>query len=441
MEEHKMKKTLCLFLATILLVVLAVGCNQAGPAPAPAPAPDPAPADPGTNEPAPPPAEDPAEGEAVTLSFMLNSPELTEYYNNMAAAYNEFTGGRVTIDMFIEQNDYQTLLLSRLNAGQTPDMFMSSAYAENMLFRDFTVDLTNESFMAHIDPNVLNSVTVDGEITGYPFVLQSHAFIYNLDLFEQAGITQKPETLEELRSVCETLDAAGIQPFASGFAEWWVLPQTVYPAMSDVYGSDFEGFFASIAAGATVFGDLPELDFALDMLDLINEYSGNRPMESTFDDQVGSMANGTVAMIHQGNWAEDSIRSANPDIRIGYVLHPRLSGSAVLAVESNLTFRVGRTENTQETLMWLEWLTTSDFGKSWIPEQIKQMSPQIGAAMPDSLLAEETAVYLDKGQTAPWWIFTGPEGIEEPFGRAFQSYVAGTSTRDQLRNELNSLFS
>jgi len=436
-----MKRTLCIILAIVLLFAFAAACGNTSETPATPPASGSGTSDtPAVDAPAPASPGEPSDGEAVTLHFMLNSPELTEYYNNMAEAYNRHTGGRVTIEMFIEQNDYQTLLMSRLNQGRIPDMFMSSAYAENMLFRDFTYDLTNEPFMAYIDPNVLNSVTVDGEITGYPFVLQSHAYIYNIDLFEQAGITTLPETLEQLRAVCETLDAAGIQPFASGFAEWWVLPQTVYPSMSDVNNGDFEGFFANIASGATVFGDLPELDFALDVLDLINEFSGNRPMESTFDDQVGSMANGTVAMIHQGNWAEDSIRSANPDIRLGYVLHPRLDGKAVLAVESNLTFRIGRTENLQETLMWLEWLTTSDFGRSWIPEQIKQMSPQIGAAMPDSMLAEETAKYLERGQAAPWWIFTGPEGIEEPFGRAFQAYVAGTATRDQLRNELNALF-
>jgi raffinose/stachyose/melibiose transport system substrate-binding protein len=436
-----MKRTLCIILAIVLLFVFAVACGDTSETPAPPPASGSGTSDtPAADAPTAGNQPEPSDGDAVTLHFMLNSPELTEYYNNMAEAYNRHTGGRVTIEMFIEQNDYQTLLMSRLNQGRIPDMFMSSAYAENMLFRDFTYDLTNEPFMAYIDPNVLNSVTVDGEITGYPFVLQSHAYIYNIDLFEQAGITTLPETLEQLREVCETLEAAGIQPFASGFAEWWVLPQTVYPSMSDVNNGDFEGFFADIANGTTVFGDLPELDFALDVLDLINEFSGNRPMESTFDDQVGSMANGTVAMIHQGNWAEDSIRSANPDIRLGYVLHPRLDGKAVLAVESNLTFRIGRTENLQETLMWLDWLTTSDFGRSWIPEQIKQMSPQIGAAMPDSMLAEETAKYLERGQAAPWWIFTGPEGIEEPFGRAFQAYVAGTATRDQLRNELNALF-
>jgi len=59
--------------------------------------------------------------------------------------------------------------------------------------------------------------------------------------------------------------------------------------------------------------------------------------------------------------------------------------------------------------------------------------------MPDSMLAEETARYLATGQAAPWWIFTGPEGIEEPFGRAFQAYVAGTASRDQVKSELSDL--
>ena len=422
-----MKKTLCIIFALVLFATALVGC-----------APNDDPQTGTVIQDTPPPTAD--AGDPVTLSFMMNSPELTAFYHNMAAAYYEYTGGRVTIEMFIEQAEYQTLLLSRLNAGHVPDMFMSSAFAENHLFRDFTYDLTDQAFMRYIDPALLTSVMVGDAITGYPFVLQSHGYIYNLDLFEQAGITQLPETYAELRATAETLSAAGIQPFASGFAEWWVMPQTVYPSMSDVYGGDFERFFEDLASGAIQFGDLVELDYALDILDLINEFSGPRPMESTFDDQVSTFANGQVAMIHQGNWAADSIRSANPDIRMGYVLHPRLDGHAVLAVESNLTFRVGNTDNLQETLLWLEWLTTSDFGKAWIPEQVSQMSPQIGAAMPDCVLAEETAVYIASGQTAPWWIFIGPEGIEEPFGRAFQAYVAGTSTREQLREELNALF-
>ena len=68
-----------------------------------------------------------------------------------------------------------------------------------------------------------------------PFLLQSHGFIYNKALFEQAGITELPTTLDELRTVCEKLTDAGIQPFSSGFGEWWILPQTVYPSMLQEY--------------------------------------------------------------------------------------------------------------------------------------------------------------------------------------------------------------
>lgn len=437
-----MKKVILLSLCLLLSLSL-IACSTPAPAAStPAPVNEPAaeqPAQPAAPAPEPvPPVEEPEQ--PVTLSFMLNSPELTEYYNDMAQAYNEFTNGRVTIDMTILQNDYQTVLKSRLNSGDIPDMFMSSAYNDNKVFKDYSYDLTNEAFMSSIDPNVLSSVTLDGRITGYPFVLQSHAFIYNKKVFADNGITELPTTIAELDAVCQKLQAAGIQPFATGFAEWWVLPQTTYPAMATAYNGDYAKLFADIESGALKFGDLPEIDQALDLLDLIKKYGGKKPMESSFDMQVSMLANGEAAMAHQGNWAEDSIRKANADVDLGYILHPTLNGKPVLAVESNLTFRIAKdSPNLQETLKWLEWITTSDYGKQWIPEKIKQMSPQKGAAMPDSMLARETAKYLADGQTCPWWIFNGPDGIEQPFGEAFQTYASGKYTRDQLKAELTNL--
>ena len=84
------------------------------------------------------------------------------------------------------------------------------------------------------------------------------------------------------------------------------------------------------------------LIFALDLLDLIKEYSGDKPMESTNDLQCSDFATGKVAMIHNGSWDEASIRAIAPDIDMGYVYMPRMDEKAVLAVESNLTFRVAK---------------------------------------------------------------------------------------------------
>ena len=374
-----------------------------------------------------------------TLSFMLNSPELTEYYKQCFAEYEKETGVKINADIL--QNDYQTVLKTRINSGDIPDLFLTSAYNDNKVYKDYIYNLDKEPFMKNVQPAILSSVMLDGHITGYPFVVQSHSFIYNKALFKKAGITKLPETLSDYEDVCKKLSAAGIQPFSTGFAEWWVLPQTTYPSMSDAYNGDYDRLFRDVESGTLKFGDLPQIDFALDLIDLIKKYGGNKPMESTFDIQVSDFANGKSAMIHQGSWAEASIRAINPAIDMGYIKAPRKDGKGVIAVESNLTFRVyNDSKNRAATLAFLNWLSTSDYGRKWIPGVVKQISPLKGASAPDTQLAKETARAQTDKITCPWWIFKGPDGIEQPFGTAFQNYAAGTASRADTKAALTRLF-
>lgn len=373
------------------------------------------------------------------LTFLLNSPELTEAYKECFAEYEKETGVKITADIL--QNDYQTVLKTRLNSGDIPDMFLTSAYNDNKVFGDYSYNLEKEPFMKNVQSAILASVTLDGHVTGYPFLVQSHSFVYNKALFAKAGITKLPETLDEYKTACEKLVAIGVQPFSTGFAEWWVLPQTAYPSISDAYKGDYDTLFKDVEAGKIKFGDLPQLDFLFDLLDLIKKYGGNKPMESTFDMQVSDFASGKVAIIHQGSWAEASVRAITPDIDIGYLKAPRADGKSVIAVESNLTFRVYKdSKNRAEVLAFLEWLSTSSYGKKWIPDVIKQISPLAVAAAPDTQLAKETVTAQNDKITCPWWIFKGPDGIEQPFGTALQNYVAGTATRAQTKAALSKLF-
>ncbi|MVB12296.1 Multiple sugar-binding protein [Caprobacter fermentans] len=420
-----MKRLIALSVCAALLIGALAGCSGGGTS-----------ASSGTNS----TAGSSQSSQPVTLNFMLNSPELTDQYKAMVTEYKKVAPS-ITINMTIIQNDYQTVLKSKLNSGDIPDLFMSSAYNDNKVYRDYTYDLTNESFMKDIDPQFLQSVKLDGKVTGYPFLVQSHSFIYNKKLFQQAGITALPATLDEYKSACEKLQAKGIQPLSSGFAEWWVLPQMTYPSMSDAYKGDYSSLFTDVKSGKLKFGDLPQVDFALDLIDLVKKYSGSKPMESTADMQVSDFANGKVAMIHQGSWEEDSIRKINSNIDMGYLDAPRLDGKSVVAVDTNLTMRVSKdSKNLKDVLSFLDWLTTSDYGKKWIPQVIKQISPQKGAASPDTQLAKETAQAEADSSTCQWWIFNGPDGIEQPFGTAFQNYAAGTATRQQTKDALTKVF-
>jgi raffinose/stachyose/melibiose transport system substrate-binding protein len=370
----------------------------------------------------------------TTLTLLFYSPELQSQYNEMAAAYKAATG--VTLDITVIQTDYRSVLTSRINSGDTPDVFMSSAYSDNVIYRDYAYDLSREDFIRNISPSALEGVTLDGKITGYPFLVQSHSFIYNKAVFRNAGITTLPRTLAEFDAAAQRIQAAGIQPFATGFQEWWVLPQTAWqalaPAVAQKYGG-YANFVSRLNSGALKFSNVPEMSNVFDLLDLIKKYGGAKPNESDFNDQTSMLAIGRAAMIHQGNWAEDSIKQVNPSADIGFLVGPVGNDASVagLMFDSNQTIRVNKnSKNLQAVLAWLRWLTTSEYGKNWIPQKIKQLSPIAGAAAPQSQIAEETVAMMGRGVPGyPWYYQMFPAGTEEQLGVILQGYCAGLTDR------------
>jgi raffinose/stachyose/melibiose transport system substrate-binding protein len=381
----------------------------------------------------------------TTLKILFYSPELTDQYNDMAKAYEAATGTK--LDITVLQDDYKTVLSARLNSGDIPDVFMSSAYADNATYKDYDFDLTGQDFIKQIQPTALTGVTVGGKVTGYPFLVQSHSFIYNKKIFADAGIKTLPRTIAEYEAVCKTLQAKGIQPFATGFKEWWVFPQTAWQVLAsikDSYSGDYAKFVDALNSGALKFKNIKEMANVFDMLDLIKKYGGNKPLESDFNDQCASFAAGKVAIIHQGNWAEDSIKKSNPNIDIGYLLGPS-GGSAAKAgimFDSNQTIRIAKDgANRDAALAWLKWLTTSDYGKAWIPTKINQLSPIIGAAASSATLSKETVSLLAKGTPSyPWFYQRFPAGAEQGLGTILQGYSAGQTTRAQTLDQLDALY-
>ncbi len=379
----------------------------------------------------------------VTLKLFFYSPELTDQYNDMAREYQAETGN--TLDITVNQADYVTLLRAKLNSGDIPDVFMSSAYADNSTYKDYVYDLTDVDFMKSLEPSALAGVTVDGRITGYPFLVQSHSFIYNKDVFKSAGITVLPRTLQEYAAVAQKLQARGIQPFATGFKEWWVLPQTawqVFAPVPEAYGG-YAAFVAKLNDGSLKFKDIKEMNVVFDVLDLIKKYGGPKPMESDFNDQCALLATGKVGIAHQGNWAEGSILKTNPDAKIGFLLGPVAGpvSKAGIMYDSNQTIRIAKDGQLQAALDWLRWLTTSPYGKAWIPDKIQQMSPIKGSKAPAAQLAQATVDLLGKKTPAyPWFYQMFPTGTEQGLGIILQGYCAGQTNRVQTLDALDAAY-
>jgi raffinose/stachyose/melibiose transport system substrate-binding protein len=379
----------------------------------------------------------------VTLKLFFYSPELTDQYNDMAKQYLAETGN--TLDITVNQADYVTLLRAKLNSGDIPDVFMSSAYADNSTYKDYVYDLTDVDFMKNLEPSALSGVTVNGRITGYPFLVQSHSFIYNKQVFKDAGITTLPRTLAEYTAAAQKLQSKGVQPFATGYKEWWVLPQTAWQVLAPIGDSfgGYAGFVDKLNSGALKFKDIKEMSTVFDVLDLIKKYGGPKPMESDFNDQCSLLATGKAAIAHQGNWAEDSMLKTNPNAQIGFLLGPVAGGAAKAGImyDSNQTIRVAKDGQVRAALAWLRWVTTSAYGKAWIPDKIKQLSPIKGAKASAAQLAQATVAMLAaRTPSYPWYYQMFPTGTEQGLGIILQGYCAGQTNRAQTLAALDASY-
>ncbi|HYH04542.1 MAG TPA: extracellular solute-binding protein [Bacillota bacterium] len=383
-----------------------------------------------------------AKEEPVTIKVLQYAPEMTEAMHDMAREYHKQFPD-VNLEFTILQTDYFPVLKARLNSGDLPDVFMTGAYNDNVTYQDYCYDLTKTPLIKNVETSALTGVKLNGKVLGFPLIMQSYSFIYNKKLFKDAGVTKLPRTLSEYKAVCEKLKSKGITPFGTGYREWWVLEQTMTNLFGQVRGN-YTTLFKNLNSGKQKFSQLKEAQSIFDWIDLTIKYGENKPLETDFNAQCALIANGKVAMIHQGSWAEGTIRGINPNADIGFLLvsadqNPDRAG---LMVDSNITYRVCKqSKKLKAVLHWLNWLATSDYGKRFVPEKTNQISTLKGAPFPKAQLAEDTANYIkQKVKTYPWLKGYWPDGCEMQLPTVLQAYVAGSKNQQQAAKEWDQIW-
>jgi multiple sugar transport system substrate-binding protein/raffinose/stachyose/melibiose transport system substrate-binding protein len=148
------------------------------------------------------------------------------YWEDTVAAFEEANPG-VTINIqSIQNEDMDGKLQTALNSGDAPDIFMARGggkladVVEAGQAMDLSDALTQETRDA-LGEASLSAFTVDGGVYGVPTAVLPGGIYYSKDLFEQAGITETPTTVDELSDAVDQLKAAGIQPIALGAKDAW----------------------------------------------------------------------------------------------------------------------------------------------------------------------------------------------------------------------------
>ena len=119
----------------------------------------------------------------------------------------------------MQHEDMVTKLEAAWQSGDVPDIYMERGGGElaDKVKVGLVKDLTESSAdtIAKLGGSV-SGWQVDGKTYSLPFSLGVVGFWYNKDLFAQAGVTQAPETWDEMYAAIDKLKDAGIEPISVG---------------------------------------------------------------------------------------------------------------------------------------------------------------------------------------------------------------------------------
>ncbi|MCU1536948.1 MAG: hypothetical protein JWP82_1299 [Humibacillus sp.] len=185
----------------------------------------------------------------VTLTTWGSDQEIAAF-KKIAADFTSARGATVKIET-LPYDQIRTVVDRRLQAGNAPDLFRVSytdvnGYAVNGALADLTPYL-DAGFGQSFLPALWGAMQFDGKPIGVPHHTDTSALVYNKGMFEKAGITSVPDTLEkawtwdEFVAVLEKLKAAnpGVAPFAFNY---------------QLYGA-YRWFNTLFQAGGTVLSD------------------------------------------------------------------------------------------------------------------------------------------------------------------------------------------
>jgi raffinose/stachyose/melibiose transport system substrate-binding protein len=240
-------------------------------------------------------------------------------------------------------------MLAEVNAGQLQPL-----------------DLTATD-QANVGAGALSSETIDGKVYALPFDTQPEGIYYSKDLFQQAGITSTPTTMDELEADVAKLKAIKVAPIAVGAKDAWPAAHWYYNFALRECSQDT----MAAAAKSLKFSD-PCWTKAGDDL---SAFLKANPFQDGFlttaaqqgaGSSAGQLANHKAAMELMGSWDPGVIKSLTPDQQplpdLAWFPFPAVSGgqgdpTAIMGGSDAYSLSKNAPK---EALQFLQFLVTKD---------------------------------------------------------------------------------
>ncbi|MCD7820419.1 MAG: extracellular solute-binding protein [Lachnospiraceae bacterium] len=377
----------------------------------------------------------------ITLKWYFGTAINETMVDQIIIDFKEETGATIEWE---SAGEGAAVLKSRFAAGEAPDVFALESTDALEEWEDHLYDLSDELWVDLVYDSAKEAGIVDNQFLGLPISSEACGIIYNKDLFEQAGITEIPDTLTELEEVCKKLQEAGIQAFGEtymdyGFAAHALSAEFAYEL--ELNPDVVEGFYTKEKS----LNDFTMTENWFKYIDLTLNYGcGKNSITYSVDDQIADFASGKIAMIKQGTWLADTFLSTNPDINFGLMAIPLTNNAEetklMVSSSTNLMCVNKNSENLDAALYFVQWFVEN--AQTYLVELGNSAPPYEGVDTSSlSALHQDMNRYISDNMAFDGFGWEDwPSGFSEDLLAPIQAYCAGQADAEATNDTLTEMF-
>jgi multiple sugar transport system substrate-binding protein len=241
----------------------------------------------------------------VTISFWhAYNPVETEMMDGTVIPAFEAAYPDIKVESVnVPYDQFRRKLLTAIAGGTAPDLIRADIiwvpeFADmGALARLDEVMADFDEYKKAVFPGPLSTNYLNGHYYGLPLDTNTRVLVYNIGMFEDAGIAGPPETMDDFLDACEKIKALGEDKycFADGGTYAWAVNPWIWSFGGDVTDPDI-----TVASG---YLDGPDTKVAYEFLKNLVDMGYMHPgILGGGVDTWGGFGNNEIAMILEGPW-------------------------------------------------------------------------------------------------------------------------------------------
>lgn len=376
-------------------------------------------------------------GEFTFTGWSLQEGATRDVIMGAVAEYSEMTGAQIS-DVAYPYNEYLNQVLLQARGGNLSGAVqLDIAWLAPLAAMGVLKDLGPVAEGAGYTEAALSSGQYNGVQYGLPWTIASIGMVANMQLLEEAGITELPATIDEFEAALETLKAydPDVIPYAGmtdtaqlkDIIPWiWTFGGQVFDEEGNVVLND-EGTLAAIEWYASlVERGLVAPD--MDRFDARQLFAQGRV--GFYDDAI--VARGLVTSAAPESGLEQYVvPMPRPVLNEGDTPQALLWGHIIVVIDD---------ENGDAAAEFAKWITTDE---PTVLNYFEQMAlpPTTQAALDSEIVqsnayvADWTAVSTATARTNPFWPYTEAAAMETTLNEAVQAVLTGDMSAEDAMNE------